>query len=389
MKTTKIAFLTIVIVSAVAQAGQIHDKGAFSISIPDEWIEIPADIIETYNEALSGLAPKNSAQIWDYGFQSDHAESWLEHPYILIRISDEGRLSESLIEKIEAYPVQQIIDKHKKNMDPAAQIQAGKMYYDKTAKLIWIHAEASVAGAESTSGLSAMIPTENGYILVSGSSLRKDYATYGPVFRSSAMSVTPSHELVYQARWPDSTECKDSFASGLSEKVDEYWIAAGIAATEALKAEVSRESVKHVLETSQAIQEEWVEIKSMVSRSHVDLARRIEERVYFLRFFTFMLFVAKDSGGSFSLPDLESFGVGEETVARIYAAIPLDFLRYMESSLSSAETDFSFAEPPFDLQVFAGQGYPSVLSEMYIIAEKELMSELDALCKAVQGGLDN
>ncbi|WP_456324105.1 hypothetical protein [Desulfonauticus submarinus] len=200
-----IGFIFLLNLSTVLHARQLYQKGDFSISLPDGWVEIPSDVIDAYEKEIARLAPNAPAQHCDYGFQLGSADNWFEYPYILVQIKNIGRIPESQIEKLEGYSVQESLDKHKSDLSTVlSNVQAGKMYYDKTSRIIWLRIEANVVDVGPISGLSGMILTEKGFIQVSGCSLKSDYSTYEPVFRATVMSVTPSSELVYKPKWSDS-----------------------------------------------------------------------------------------------------------------------------------------------------------------------------------------
>ena len=121
----------------VGTSGIKLQKDGFSISIPDGWIEIPADIIEANEREAARLAPNFPAQHYDFGFQLASSENWLEYPYILVQIKNTSRIPERQLEKFEGYSVQESIDKHKKGLSSiASDIQAGKMAYDKQTKFL-------------------------------------------------------------------------------------------------------------------------------------------------------------------------------------------------------------------------------------------------------------
>ena len=77
------------------------------------------------------------------------------------------------------------------------------MHYDKGAKIIWLRMESNIVNVGPMSSLSGMILTEKGVIPVIGFSLKNDFSTYEPVFRSSTISVVPSQELTYKPKWSD------------------------------------------------------------------------------------------------------------------------------------------------------------------------------------------
>jgi len=205
MRITKylymIALILIVNFLVAVQAKELYQKNVFSISLPDGWVEMPADVIDAYEKEMAKLVPNDPAPHYDYGFQLGSTENWFDYPYILVQIDNIGRISKNQIEQLDGYSVQEDLNKYKNNLSPVmSDIQAGKMYYDSAAKIIWLHIESIVTEAGPISGLSGMIPTEKGFIQVNGLSLSSDYSTYEPIFRASTMSVAPNNELVYKPR---------------------------------------------------------------------------------------------------------------------------------------------------------------------------------------------
>jgi len=205
-KTKLITCLLLIITfvgSSIANGGK-QQKNGFSISLPDGWIEMPRDVIYAYEKELAKLAPNAPVQHYDYGFQLDVSKDWFEYPYILVQVKNIGRIPESQLKKLEGYPVQKSLDKHRKRFSSImSDIQAGKMFYDKQTKMIWMSIESNVVDIGPISGISGIVPTEKGSIQVSGYSLRNDYTTYESIFRSVAMSVKPEPGLVYKPKWSD------------------------------------------------------------------------------------------------------------------------------------------------------------------------------------------
>ena len=198
---------------SVAWANQLYQKDVFSITLPDGWVEIPRDVIDAYEKRIASIAPKSSKeiapksarQLYDYGFQLDSAQQWFEYPYILVSIRNTGRIQKSLLDKFEESSFQKGVDKAKKELRPAvSNIQIGKLYYDKVANIIWSRIESDLVQIGPVSGLFGMILTDKGYIQVNGYSLKEDFFTYEPVFRTSAVSVIPSSDLIYKPKWYDS-----------------------------------------------------------------------------------------------------------------------------------------------------------------------------------------
>jgi len=186
-------------------SGNELQKNGFSISLPDRWVEMPRDVIDAYEKEMAKLAPNVPAQHYDYGFQLGSSKNWFEYPYVLVQMKNTSRIPENQLEKIEGYPVQESLDKHKKGLNSImSDIQAGKMVYDKQTKMIWMRIEFNVANIGPVSGISGMVPTEKGFIQVMGYSLRENYQTYEAIFQSVALSVSPDPKLAYKPKLSDS-----------------------------------------------------------------------------------------------------------------------------------------------------------------------------------------
>lgn len=198
-------FLIIMTISSIAYGEVKIEKNGYVISLPDEWIEIPSEVLEKYEKMVSVLAPNAKKQHYDCGFQLSGKENWLDYPYVIIQVKNTGRITESELAKIQDFSMQKTLDEEGKNFSAVmSNIQAGDMIYDKENKIIWMRVEADVKEIGPISGISGMILTEKGLIQVNAYSLKEDYATYEPVFRSIVKSVTPSPELAYKSKWFDS-----------------------------------------------------------------------------------------------------------------------------------------------------------------------------------------
>lgn len=207
MHWTKLITYLLLIVSfaGVSMAdGSELKKNGFSISIPEGWVEMPRDVIDAYEKEIARLAPNAPPQHYDYGFQLGSSKNWFEYPYILVQMKNTGRIPERQLEKLEGYSIEQNLDKHKKALSSImSDIQTGKMVYDKQTRMIWMRIEANIADIGPISGVSGMVPTENGLIQVIGYSLRENYPTYEAIFQSVALSVSPESWLAYKPKWSD------------------------------------------------------------------------------------------------------------------------------------------------------------------------------------------
>ena len=218
MRTIQYSLLITLLMAAVIANADEYKKNQFNISVPPEWAEIPRDIIGAYEKAVAEAAPDFPIQHYDYGFQLESSENWFEYPYVLIQIKNAGRIAEKDLEKMEQLPVQKELDERQRQMGSMVLgLRAGKMVFDRENRIVWMGIDMNVVDKGPVSGLSAMIPTEKGFIQVSGYSLQVDYPEYESIFRSIALSVSPMPELAYKPHWTDNLP---SAVSGINwEKV--------------------------------------------------------------------------------------------------------------------------------------------------------------------------
>ena len=196
-------FLIMFSAVSIIQADE-YQKNEFSISLPSGWIEMPRDIIDSYEKALSKAAPDFPLQHYDYGFQRISSKNWFEYPYILIQVKNTGRIPENELKKLDQISVQKDIDVQKEQVKSLmSEIQTGKMVFDQQNRIIWMRIEGNVANIGPIAGLTSMIPTEKGIIQVNGYSLKSEYPEYDPIFRSIALSTAPVPNLLYKAKWSD------------------------------------------------------------------------------------------------------------------------------------------------------------------------------------------
>jgi hypothetical protein len=198
-----LSFLIVLLAVEVADADR-YTKNDFNISFPSGWIEMPRDIIDSYEKEVAKAAPDFPMQHYDYGFQLKSSRNWFEYPYILIQVKNSGRIPENEFKNFEQISLQKDIDKHRKQVGSIlSDIQAGKMVFDKQNKVVWMRIEGNVANIGPITGLMCMIPTEKGFIQVYGYSLKSEYSKNESVFRSIALSTTLSADLMYKPNWTD------------------------------------------------------------------------------------------------------------------------------------------------------------------------------------------
>lgn len=182
-------------------------KPTFTLSLPDGWVEMPQDVLSAMHEALSKQAPNAKIPKYDYGFQLEAAQNWLEYPYVLVQVSAAGRVPEHQLKSMPK------IDLNEKMKDQSAALQSmmtntslGKMQYDEAAHVVWITVKSDVVNIGQIEGISGLIPTEKGIVKVHAYATEADFPTCLPIFRQIITSTTISPDLIYKPRWTDSSK---------------------------------------------------------------------------------------------------------------------------------------------------------------------------------------
>jgi len=188
------------------QASHIYNTDIFSINFPDEWVEIPESAIRLHVNQLADriddpdfLSPK-----YECGFQPTNSSSWFDFPYMLVQINNGGRISEQNLSAMSEFPSEdQVRSLEKKYSLIISELQAEKMYYECDKNIIWLTVESDIEGVGRVYSFSAIIPTETGSIQLGGSTLFENVAEFEPIFRSVAVSITPSGGVLYKKEFRD------------------------------------------------------------------------------------------------------------------------------------------------------------------------------------------
>ena len=179
-------------------------KNEYSINLPDGWIEIPKDIIESNTNEMSKKVPNIARPYYDSGFQLAENQNWFEFPYVFIAFDNKGRVPEREIKKIEDKFNQKLLDKVNNNLNPLiSNLQNGEMFYEKQANIIWMRMSSDVPDKGKMVTLTAMIPTEKGFIEIYCYSSEDSFLDYESIFKSIVMSVKLAPKLVYKPNWTD------------------------------------------------------------------------------------------------------------------------------------------------------------------------------------------
>ena len=199
------AFILIVLLnfSTLSYCNNVFHKHGYSIWLPDGWVEIPAGVIESAEHELAKHQLFLPQLHSDCGFQIHKKNNWFEYPYILIRIDNTERLSKNKILKLKKSYMQEAVNQ----LDIASSLildsQIEETNYDENSNIMWVQFTSNVLGIGQVSSMSGMIFTEQGYIQITGYSLKNDYISNKQIFQTVINSVVLDNELQYTYKWQD------------------------------------------------------------------------------------------------------------------------------------------------------------------------------------------
>ena len=180
-------------------------------------------------------------------------------------------------------------------------------------------------------------------------------------------------------------QCQKSYMSPVSSSFDQFTIAVTRASRANLQLD-ARDPIVDILKKSDSVRGEWLRVKSQIPVTQSRLSELLDDRMAFLQFFTYSIFLAREESGSFNLEHLEQYGITSLVVARSYEAIPDRFLEYLEESIIKAETGepIVMTRPPFNLRNFLRvtlRGDPKFWAAAGHGILGQMRQGIDALCK--------
>lgn len=167
-------------------------KNEFSIVIPDNWTDIPKNIIDAQFKSANEIFNEKFAG-FDYGFQSKKSKSWFEFPYILIQINNKNRLTLSDWKKIDKYSFNKINNKI---------VSSGfikEFAWEDISKRIWMLMSFNLEKIGEVTCISGIIPTNAGYIQIYIYDLKNDYNINESSYIDYILSVKPDISYVYKS----------------------------------------------------------------------------------------------------------------------------------------------------------------------------------------------
>lgn len=201
-----IVLFVIVLTPTCSLGGQFKvDRDGFTIDLPPGWIQIPQAIISEREQQVAVLAPKTKIPHYDYGFQFGTRDQWFSYPYILIKIKRTGRITTAEFKKLEKFSYDQTAQKLQKSFgDLIKEAEIGKMRYDPVSQVVWLNTGINISAIGRISGITALIPTEYGFIQMNGYTREQEFMGFVSVFHDLVRNVTLDENVKYQAKPTDS-----------------------------------------------------------------------------------------------------------------------------------------------------------------------------------------
>ena len=185
-------------VSGVPAGAGVIQKDEFSITIPDDWAEVPASLLANVRAEAMRQLPNVKVPKYDYAFLPRKLAGRFDYPYILMEIHREGYLPEQSLRSMAQHvsPATAMRDLSGKvpMLHPGVNISA---VYDSDANMIWVRARETLEGSGTIATLSGVIPTATGFIQMTGSAMDAEFKTYEPIFRDGILSITLSPAMAY------------------------------------------------------------------------------------------------------------------------------------------------------------------------------------------------
>lgn len=192
------------------------NKPDFSFRLPGGWIEIPSEVIIAANDKIKQQAPAGAnVPVYDYGFQRDPVNNWMEYPYILVQVMNTGRIPEYQLKSMPKLTEEQ--QNKAASLSPAiSSIEMGQTYYDEAAHVVWMTAQSDIAGIGKVANLTGMIPTQKGFVIMHAYSPAEAFQTYVPLFQKIISSTAINPNIAYNPNFNDLSPTERIVSKGIS-----------------------------------------------------------------------------------------------------------------------------------------------------------------------------
>lgn len=178
----------------------------FSITLPENWVDVSRNVLDAHSERLASLAPHSPRQVYGYGYQLKSYDDRLCYPYILVQVKTIGR-----IPLRELKQSRKIEEGFAEGADPVtarlpgflSNVSSGEPVYDEENQILWSTLSASVEGVGTVRALSAAKLTDQGFIQFVGYATADMFEPYAALYRRIFTQVEVDPSIVYRSRWTE------------------------------------------------------------------------------------------------------------------------------------------------------------------------------------------
>lgn len=199
----KLLVMVACLAAGVAHSANVS-KPEVTLDVPEGWVEVPSAVLQSFYDELKRQSPLGEVPKYNYAFQSAAGPPWLSYPYVLVKVTPGGRPSEHDLETLPTIDLNtKVHERGEAWSNLLKDTSLGQMRYDKTANVVWLSSKTDVNGIGPVTGLSGMIPTEQGFVELHGYAKAPDFPQYLSTFQKVIQSARVAPPLAYQPHWTD------------------------------------------------------------------------------------------------------------------------------------------------------------------------------------------
>lgn len=161
--------------------------GHYSFSLPNDWEEIPKDVIDDYVDELTKIAGTTGQSLnYTTAFQLSDTEYYFEYPYIVTQDHSVNTPSYSEVAKLfSSDKVEQLMSKNLKDYSEIIHsADMGKPFIDKERNILFINMQADIVDVGPVDALMALFLGKQGITVLNFYTVKNEYSRWLPVFNS-------------------------------------------------------------------------------------------------------------------------------------------------------------------------------------------------------------
>lgn len=183
------------VVAVQGETFQTEDQ--FSISLPEDWIEIPKPMLDTYVDNVDQQTTDVPTQYYDYGYQLMDS-TWLTYPYILVEVLPYGRLPSGELKRL-AMSEEGVGEVSDEGFDAMfSKVTNGTRTYDSEHQMLWTTLAIENAGGTPIKALVGVKLTEVGLIRLTGCATTATFDLYAGIFREAFSNLDVDEAIRYK-----------------------------------------------------------------------------------------------------------------------------------------------------------------------------------------------